>query len=116
MDTNINLNLAHTAAHTVMDPLVGNPVTVQAIATELQTALIAAEGIHWDPSQPLEGNHVTIDENPHGQIVYPWNPADPATDAFFERVEQVVGFEAWQEAEIAARATSFFAQVDRLLG
>jgi hypothetical protein len=113
MDTNINLNLDHAA----VDAIAGNAVAPRAVtqaAADLQTALVAAAGVHWDQGQPLEVGTITVDETPHGQIAYPWNPADPAADAFFEQAEQAAGLEVWQMAEIAERATSFFAQVDRL--
>jgi hypothetical protein len=102
MDTTTNSRLVQTALQA-------------SIEQDLQTALAAAAGVHcpWQQDQ-FSAEQVTVDENPYAQITYPWNPADPAAEEFFEQAEQAAGFEEWQGAEIAARATSFFAQVDGL--
>lgn len=87
----------------------------ESVEQDLQTALAAAAGVHcpWQQDQ-FSAEQVTVDENPYAQISYPWNPADPESEEFFEQAEQAVGFEEWQGAEIAAQAPTFFAQVDRL--
>lgn len=92
-----------------------NAAFQESIEQDLQMALAAAAGVYcpWQQDQ-FSAEQVTVDENPYAQITYPWNPADPESEEFFEQAEQAVGFEEWQGAEIAAQAPAFFAQVDRL--
>lgn len=45
---------------------------------------------------------------------YPWNTADPESEAYFIEAEQKFLVEEWLEEEITARAPNFFAQVDQL--
>ncbi len=100
-------------------------VLESAVQQELQRALIAAAGVHCAYGQNAESENpvgspalaadrVSVDENPQDTIAYPWNPADPAAESFFEQAEQESVFAGWSDAEIATRATAFFAQVDQL--
>lgn len=81
---------------------------------DLWAALLEAEGVScsWTSGEPLTEKIVTVEEDPHAKIAYPWNPAK--ADDFFAELEQESLFEDWQSEEITARSKSFFAHLDRL--
>lgn len=47
-------------------------------------------------------------------VLYPWNPSDPESEAYFKEQEQQLLLEDWWEEEIAEGATKFFAQVEQI--
>lgn len=47
-------------------------------------------------------------------VVYPWNPCDPESEAYFKEQEQQLMVEDWWEEEIAEGATKFFSQVEQI--
>jgi hypothetical protein len=85
-------------------------------AQDLQRALLQAPGVHCpdEAERPFAEDRVTVAEDPQAQITYPWNPADPAADAFFDRTERDADLDAELAAELVVRAKGFFAQVDQL--
>jgi hypothetical protein len=48
------------------------------------------------------------------QSPYPWNPAEPESDAYFAALEQEFGLEDWSADEIAVRSQTLFTQLDQL--
>ncbi|HEY9875224.1 MAG TPA: hypothetical protein V6D12_17460 [Candidatus Obscuribacterales bacterium] len=44
--------------------------------------------------------------------LYPWNPADPSAEAYFENLEQQFQLDDWSDEEIMHRSRSLFAQLD----
>jgi hypothetical protein len=89
----------------------GNSGELEAMSEQdLWDALLRNEDItiRWQDGQPLTEEMVQVGENPHAQVRYPWNPADPATEAFFTNSDAPSIFAGWQEAEIADRSQSFF--------
>lgn len=81
---------------------------------DLWDALLRHEdvSIHWQGGeQSLTEDLVQVSENPGAQVRYPWNPADPQTEAFFTDSDIPSIFDGWQDEEIAHRSQSFF---DRL--
>lgn len=93
-----------------------NPIE-SGIAQDLWDALLHADGVNlsWqDPQTSLAEEMSVVDENPTARISYPWNPMDPAAAEFFTQLEQSSFLQAWQEAEVQDRATTFFAQIDQL--
>lgn len=83
---------------------------------ELWDALLRNEDvtINWQDDQPLTEDMVQVSENPHAQVRYPWNPADPEAAAFFTDSDTPSIFEGWQEEEIANRSQSFFNRLDQV--
>jgi hypothetical protein len=86
---------------------------------DLRDALLQADGVtcHWAavdslPEEMIEGV-VVIAENSEARIAYPWNPAEPDAAEFLAPYDQASLFEGL-EAEIADRATGFFAKLDNL--
>lgn len=47
-------------------------------------------------------------------VLYPWNPSDPESEAYFKEQEQQLLAEEWWEEEIAQGATKFFSQVEQI--
>lgn len=45
---------------------------------------------------------------------YPWNPADPESEAYFAERERDCVLEDWSQDEIAARSQTFFTKLDQL--
>ena len=45
---------------------------------------------------------------------YPWNPADPESEAYFTKQEQQFLYEDIWEEEIASRAPNFFAKLEKI--
>lgn len=89
----------------------GNSGELEAISEQdLWDALLRNEDItiRWQDGQPLTEDMVQVSENPNAQVRYPWNPADPASEAFFTDSDTPSIFADWQEAEITDRSQSFF--------
>ncbi|MBM0742829.1 hypothetical protein JOY44_14630 [Phormidium sp. CLA17] len=82
---------------------------------DLLSALFHAEGIHCTGTadQPFTEDAVQVEDLPGAKISYPWNPCDPESEGFYVELEQASFLDGWQESEIATRANSFFAQIDR---
>lgn len=45
---------------------------------------------------------------------YPWNPAEPESEAYFAALEQEFALEDWPADELAAQAQAFYTQLDGL--
>ncbi|WP_017721314.1 hypothetical protein [Kamptonema formosum] len=45
---------------------------------------------------------------------YPWNPAEPQSEAFFAALEQEFALEDWPGNELAAQAQAFYTQLEGL--
>lgn len=86
------------------------------VEQELANALLQSDDVilRWQPTEPIDMADVEVIENPHGKIAYPWNPADPASEGFFSELEQGFSLDDWQDSEIEARSTDFFAHLDQL--
>lgn len=82
---------------------------------DLLSALFHAEGVRFTGTadQPFTEDAVQVEDRPDAKIFYPWNPCDPESEGFFADSEQASFLDGWQETEIATRANSFFAQIDR---
>ncbi len=46
------------------------------------------------------------------EALYPWNPADPDTEAYFAEMENEFELEDWSDEEIMARSQKLFAGID----
>ena len=94
-----------------------NQDNLEKVERDLWNALLQAEGIHcdWTPDQPLTEEMLTAAELPHAKIAYPWNPAEPDAEAFFNQAESDSIVHGWSSEEITTRAETFFAQLDTLL-
>ncbi|MGQ9872902.1 hypothetical protein [Leptodesmis sp.] len=95
----------------------GNSGELEAIGEQnLWDVLLQNEDITicWQDSQPLTEDMVQVGENPHAQVRYPWNPADPASEAFFTDSDIPSIFADWQEEEIAERSQSFFNRLEQV--
>lgn len=75
---------------------------------DLLDALLKAEGVIWNSANEFE-----VLEEPKSKISYPWNPANPASEAFFNTLEQEFALEM-SEQDVAQRSQAFFHQVDQL--
>ncbi|KAM3098713.1 hypothetical protein ACKFKF_16710 [Phormidesmis sp. 146-12] len=86
------------------------------VEQDLANALLQTDDVilRWQPTELIETAEVEVLENPQGRISYPWNPANPAADSFFTELEQGFSLDDWQESEITARSTTFFAHLDHL--
>jgi len=83
---------------------------------ELWDALLRHEDvtIRWQAEQSLTEEMIQVNENPDSQVCYPWNPADPETEAFFTDSDTPSIFAGWQEEEIASRSQSFFNKLNQV--
>jgi hypothetical protein len=81
------------------------------VELELNNALLFAEGVycHWEGDKPLAKDAITVTEDPHAKIAYPWSLLDPNSETFFAEAEEFSLFENCQETEIAKRSSDFFA-------
>ena len=82
----------------------------------LVEALLDSEAVtvQWNQPDNADTVQVEIAEIPDSQISYPWNPADPESEPFFNALEQKFSIEALSEAELNDRANAFFAHLDTL--
>ncbi|MBW4440997.1 MAG: hypothetical protein KME10_07155 [Plectolyngbya sp. WJT66-NPBG17] len=79
-------------------------------------ALLDSEAVTVQWNQPDNADPVTVEvaEIPDSAIAYPWNPADPESESFFNRIEQKFSIDALSESEIGDRADAFFSHLDSL--
>lgn len=86
------------------------------IERDLWSALLHAEGVDcsWNGTESLTEDMFSVEENPNLQVPYPWNPADPEAEAFFNQLEQGFSLDGWQPEEISTRSNAFFARVNSL--
>lgn len=86
------------------------------VEQDLANALLQTDDVilRWQPTEPIDTAEVEVIENPQGKIAYPWNPAESASEGFFAELEQGFSLDDWQDSEIAARSTTFFAHLDQL--
>ncbi|MBW4522588.1 MAG: hypothetical protein KME16_23325 [Scytolyngbya sp. HA4215-MV1] len=91
----------------------GNSLQSQ-IEIDLVQAHLDAEGIVIHPSETVE-RMIQDQEIPTAKISYPWNPADPEAEVFFNELEQQFSLEdLWQPEELAQRSQAFFSRIDEL--
>lgn len=75
---------------------------------ELLEALLAA-----DEPNGVSNNQESLESDPSFAL-YPWDPTDPESEAYFEEQEQHFLLEDWTEEEINDRSTAFFSQLDQI--
>jgi hypothetical protein len=90
-----------------------------AIEQSLWDALLHSDDVRFDwtdPSLSLAETMSTVQENPEGAISYPWNPADPNSEVFFDNLEarSQAELQGWDEAEFSNRAQTFLTNLDQL--
>jgi hypothetical protein len=84
---------------------------------DLLNALLRVEGVsvRWNanaPADALAEDAVQVAEQPQGQIVYPWNPAEG--EDFFNRLEPDGLLSGLDGAEVEARSADFFTKLDQV--
>ncbi|MGG6269807.1 hypothetical protein ACQ4M3_30410 [Leptolyngbya sp. AN03gr2] len=79
----------------------------------LLNALLDSEAVTVQPDN-ADTVKVEVKEIPDSAISYPWNPADPESDSFFNSLEQKFPIDTLSDAEISDRADAFFAHLDSL--
>jgi hypothetical protein len=86
------------------------------IERDLWSSLLRAEGVScsWKGTEPLTEDLFSVEENPNLKTPYPWNPAEPEAESFFNELEQGFSLDDWQEEEVSTRASDFFARVNQL--
>ncbi|MBD1846362.1 hypothetical protein H6F89_23655 [Cyanobacteria bacterium FACHB-63] len=70
--------------------------------------------LRWNQPDNADAVEVEVAEIPDSAIAYPWNPADPEAESFFNTLEQNFSLDAFSDAEIADRADAFFSHLDSL--
>jgi hypothetical protein len=89
------------------------------VERDLWSLLLHAEGVRcdWHGESDLAEEQFSVEENPNAKVSYPWNPADPSTEEFFESLEQSFPLDnAITEKEISTRSGAFFDRVNQLWG
>ncbi|MEP0918388.1 hypothetical protein [Leptolyngbya sp. FACHB-17] len=87
---------------------------------ELQQAFVdalldsEAVTVRWNQPDNADTVEVEVAEVPDSAIAYPWNPADPEAESFFNSLEQKFSLDALSDAEVADRADAFFSHLDSL--
>lgn len=79
----------------------------------LLDALLESEAVSVQPDN-ADAVKVEVKENPDSAIAYPWNPADPESESFFNTLEQKFPIDSLSDAEMSDRADAFFAHLDSL--
>ncbi|NDJ17689.1 hypothetical protein [Myxacorys almedinensis] len=77
------------------------------VEQDLLNALLKAEGVI------VNGDEFELLDEPQSNITYPWNPADPASEAFFNQLEQDLVL-ALSDSEVAERSQAFSRHIDQL--
>jgi hypothetical protein len=57
---------------------------------------------------------VKVAEQPHSQIAYPWEPADPEAETFFNQLDEQFTWDDWENGEIERRSQAFYQKLDQL--
>ncbi len=86
------------------------------IQQALADALLDSEAVtvQWNQPDNADPVEVEVAEIPDSAIAYPWNPADPESESFFNSLEQKFSIDALSDAEIGDRADAFFSHLDSL--
>ncbi|MBW4419294.1 MAG: hypothetical protein KME13_08690 [Myxacorys californica WJT36-NPBG1] len=77
------------------------------VEQDLLDALLKAEGVTWN------GDEFEVLDQPKSKLPYPWNPADPASESFFNDLEQALTLEL-SDQDVAERSQSLFNHIDQL--
>lgn len=82
----------------------------------LLDALLDSEAVtvQWNQPDNADPVEVEVAEIPDNTIAYPWNPADPDAESFFNTLEQQFSIDTLSDAEISDRADAFFSHLDSL--
>jgi hypothetical protein len=84
------------------------------IENDLVQAHLDAEGIVIHPNA-TDAAMIQDQEIPTAKISYPWNPAEPEAEGFFNELEQEFSFDdLWQPEELTQRSQAFFSRLDEL--
>ncbi|MER3431860.1 MAG: hypothetical protein C4288_00125 [Leptolyngbya sp. ERB_1_1] len=70
--------------------------------------------LRWNQPDNADTVEVEVAEIPDNRISYPWNPADPKSESFFNTLEQKFSLDAISDAEMSDRADAFFSHLDSL--
>jgi hypothetical protein len=73
-----------------------------------------AVDVRWNRDAEIQESDIEVFEIPNSKIEYPWNPADPNAEAFFNELEQHPVFGELSDADFADRSESFFSHLDSL--
>lgn len=84
------------------------------VRQELLNALLEAEGVTQRDSDEDPLGVIEVAEEPDSRISYPWKPADPGAEEFFEDLEQPFSLDDWDGEAVSSRAQIFFGQLDTL--
>jgi len=86
------------------------------IQQALADALLDSEAVTLRWNQPGNADTVEVEvaEIPDSRISYPWNPADPKSESFFNTLEQKFSLDAISDTEMSDRADAFFSHLDSL--
>jgi hypothetical protein len=68
----------------------------------------------WASGDSQEVAEVKVAEQPQSQIAYPWNPAEPEVEPFFNQVDEQFTWDGWENVEIERRSQAFYQQLDQL--
>lgn len=82
------------------------------IQQALLDALLDSEAVTVQPDDA--DTVIEVAEIPNSAIAYPWNPADPKSESFFNTLEQQFSIDSLSDDEISDRADAFFAHLDSL--
>ena len=84
------------------------------IENDLVQAHLDAEGIVIHPDE-VDAAMIQDQEIPAAKISYPWNPAEPEAEVFFNELEQEFSLDdLWQPEELTQRSQAFFSRLDEL--
>lgn len=70
--------------------------------------------VRWNGETAIDESDIEVLDAPHDKISYPWNPADPNCEDFFNELEQNFSLDGLSEAEMSDRADAFFSNLDSL--
>ena len=86
------------------------------IQQALVDALLDSEAVtvRWNQPDNADTVEVEVAEIPDNTISYPWNPAAPESESFFNTLEQKFSIDAISDDEMGDRADAFFSHLDSL--
>lgn len=86
------------------------------IQQALADALLDSEAVtvQWNQPDNADAVEVKVAEIPDSAIAYPWNPADPESESFFNALEQKFLIDSLSDAEMNDRADAFFSHLESL--
>ncbi len=109
MTTNSNPKQSHPIPSQFAEPQLAEPAEA-----DLFNALADSDDVRWELRHPIDESIVEVMERPSSKISYPWNPANPNSEAYFQQLDADSLLNSFAPNELDRQAHDFFNGLDQL--